>query len=225
MLSLTVECEQNVLILYTNKTKIISESCSRKRLNFPSKSQDTLRAEVNKVNRKILLTVFVLTAVLLATPYVGMVHATGKGTTKQYYEFYLKGSFGPGPDTKVWTTKDNIEQIRNLVFSASYIEVTVGATTYIPDPASYSALMDFTLDLNTMTLYARIHESFAIAGGTIDQRTAELVTDYGTLFNGGGDFVGFGSGALEGVKIQGTTGFDFTNGLALDRVGTVMGWP
>jgi len=181
--------------------------------------------EVIGVSRKILLAVLVLGIVLLGAPCVGMVSA-GKGQTKQYYEFYLKGSYGPGPDTKSWTTKDNIMQVRNLVFTASYIEVTVGATTYYPVVASYSCTMDFTLDLNTATLYARIHESFAVAGGTIDQQTAEVATGYGTpAMAGGGNLVGFGSGALEGVKIQGTTGFDFTNGFALDRVGTVMGWP
>ena len=175
------------------------------------------------MNRKILLTVFVLAAVLLATPYVGMVHAKGKGTTTQYYEFFLQGSFGPGPDTKGWTTKDNIEQVRNLAFYASYIEVTVGETTYYPDPASYSATMDLTLDLNTMTLYIRVHESFDVAGGTIYQHTAETVTGYGspgavTV----GNLVGFGSGLLEGVKIQGTSEMVATG---LNRVGTVMGWP
>ena len=177
------------------------------------------------MNKKALLVVLALAIVLLAAPYIGMVHATGKGSTKQYYEFYLKGSYGPGPDTKVWITEDNVEQVRNLVLHASYIEVTVGTTTYTPNPASYSALMDFTLDLNTRTLNARIHESFAVAGGTIDQQTAETVTNYGTSYNGGGNFVGSGSGTLEGVKIQGTTGFDFTNGFAIDRVGIVMGWP
>jgi hypothetical protein len=177
------------------------------------------------MNKKILLTVFALAVVLLATPYIGMAHA-GKGETKQYYEFYLKGSYGPGPDTKSWTTKDNILQVRNLVFTASYIEVTVGGTTYHPDVASYSCTMDFTLDLNTATLYARIHESYAIAGGTINQQTAEVATGYGTpAMAGGGSLVGFGSGALEGVKIQGTSGYDFTSGFALDRVGTIMGWP
>jgi hypothetical protein len=86
--------------------------------------------------------------------------------------------------------------------------------------------MDFTLDRNTATLYARIHESYAIAGGTINQQTAEVATGYGTpAMAGGGSLVGFGTGALEGVKIQGTSGFDFTNGFALARVGTVMGWP
>jgi hypothetical protein len=177
------------------------------------------------MSRKVLLVVLALAFVLLATQYVGIVHG-GKGGTKQYYEFYLKGSYGPGPDTKSWTTKDNILQVRNLVFTASYMEVTVGGTTYTPDPASYSSTMDFTLDLNTATLYARIHESYPIAGGTIAQQTAEVATGYGTpAMAGGGSLVGFGSGALEGVKIQGTSGFDFTNGFALDRIGTVMGWP
>ncbi len=176
------------------------------------------------VNRKLLLTVLPLVVVLLVTPFVGLALA-GKGQTRQYYEFYLKGTFGPGPDTKVWTTKDNIEQIRNLLFFASYIKVTVGIDTYEPDPASYSATMDFTLDLNTMTLYSRVHETFSVAGRTIAQQTAEVVTNYGTTFDGGGNFVGSGSGGLDGVKIQGTTAFDFSDGTALKRVGTMMGWP
>ncbi len=188
--------------------------------------EGTEEAEVIGVNRKILLAVLVLACAMLAAPYVGIASA-GKGETKQYYEFFLQGGYGPGPDTKSWTTKDGIMQIRNLVYTASYIEVTVGGTKFYPVPASYSCTMDFTLDLNTETLYARIHESFAIGGGTIAQDTAEVVTDYGTLFNGGGSFVGFGSGTLQGVKIQGTTAFGFKPGLGvgLDRVGTVMGWP
>ena len=177
------------------------------------------------MNRKILFTVLVLAAVLVATPYIGIAHA-GKGQTKQYYEFFLQGTSGAGPDTTIKLTKDNILQIRNYVYTASFIEVTVGETIYHPDPASYTCTMDFTLDENTATLYARIHETFTVAGGTISQQTAEVVTDYGTLFNGGGNFVGFGSGTLEGVKIQGTTSFAMTTlGPGLDRVGTVMGWP
>lgn len=178
-----------------------------------------------KMNRKVLLLALAFSLALLVAPYIAMACAVGKGTTTQYYEFYLKGSYGPGPDTKRWVTEDNVMQVRNLVYVASYVKVTVGTNTYYPDPASYTALMDFTLDQNSRILYARVHESFAVAGGIIEQQTAEVVTDYGTLYNGGGNFVGFGSGALEGVKIQGTSGFDFTDGAALKRVGTVMGWP
>ncbi len=176
------------------------------------------------MNRKILLTVLVLACALLAAPYIGIASA-GKGETRQYYEFYLKGSSGAGPDTKAWRTEDNVLQIRNYVFTASYIRVTVGSDTFYPDPASYSCTMDFTLDYNTMTLYSRIHETFAVDGGMITQQTAEVVTEYGTHFHGGGNFVGFGSEGLEGVKIQGTTGMNLASGFALDRVGTVMGWP
>jgi len=177
------------------------------------------------VKGKVLLIFLTLAVILLAAPYIGSVSA-GKGQTKQYYEFFLQGSYGGEEDTKEWTTADGIMQIRNLHYYATYIKVTIGTTSYYPDPESYSATMDFTLDTNTETLYARIHESFSIAGGVISQQTAEVVTDYGTLFSGGGNFVGFGSEGLEGVKIQGTTAFGFKAGIGagLDRVGTIMGW-
>ena len=178
------------------------------------------------MNGKALLIVLALSAVLLATPFIATANA-GKGVTKQYYEFYLEGVSGATAETKYWVTEDNIMQIRNYGFTASYIEVTVGGTTYHPNPALYSCSMDFTLDLNTMTLYARVHETFTVAGGIISQQTAETVYDYGTEFNGGGNFVGFGSDSLSGVKIQGTTGMAVLGPgeVALDRVGTVMGWP
>jgi hypothetical protein len=170
------------------------------------------------MNKKVL-------GIALASIFLAMLVApvmAGKGQTKQYYEFYLEGSGAPDEDTKMWTTEDGVLQARGYPFYADYIEVTIGGTTYEPDPESYSCRMDFTLDLNTMTLDARVHESFDVAGGTIEQWTAETVYEYGTNNIGGGNFVGFGSGALEGVKIQGTTGMA---GDGLDRVGTVMGWP
>lgn len=174
---------------------------------------------------KVLLVFLALAVILLVAPYVSSVSA-GKGQTKQAYAFFLQGSYGGEEDTKDWTTADGITQIRNLHYYATYIKVTIGTTSYYPDPESYSATMDFTLDTNTATLYARIHESFSIAGGVISQQTAEVVTDYGTLFNGGGTFVGFGSEGLNGVKIQGTTQFalDPQLGPGLSRVGTIMGW-
>ena len=178
------------------------------------------------MKKAVLVTFVALMAVaMLATPIIATAMA-GKGEEKLYYEFFLQGAYGPGPDTKSWTTPDGITQVRNLVYTASYIEVTVGATKYYPAPSSYTCTMDFTLDTNTRILYARIHESFAIAGGTITQHTAEVITEYGTHYHGGGNFVGFGSGTLEGVKIQGTTAFAMKPilGAGLDRVGTVMGW-
>jgi hypothetical protein len=173
---------------------------------------------VREVKKKIL-------GLALASIFLAMLVApvmAGKGQTKQYYEFYLEGDGGPDENTKMWMTEDGIFQARGYPFYATYIEVTVGGNTFYPDPASYSCRMDFTLDTNTMTLDCRVHESFDVAGGTIEQWTAETVYEYGTNNVGGGNFVGFGSGALDGVKIKGTTGM---GGDGLDRVGTVMGWP
>ncbi len=178
------------------------------------------------MNRKVLLTVLVLAAVLLATPYIGVVHA-GKGQTKLYYEFFLQGVDLEDAVPKL--TKSNILQVRDTGYQATFIAVKVGGTWYYPDPDSYSASMDLTLDLDTMHLMIRVHEAFAMpGGGIITQDCAEMVTNYGDFANmaGGGNFVGFGSGALKGAKIQGTTGFAVTTfGPGLDRVGTIMGWP
>lgn len=174
------------------------------------------------MSKKVLVIAFVLMAVaMLATPMVATVMA-GKGQTKQYYEFYLEGAGAPDENTKMWTTDGGILQARNYPYYATYIEVTVRGTTYYPDPASYIGTMDFTLDTNTMHITIRVHETFAVAGGTITQDTAEMITGFGTPdMAGGGSFVGFGSGALAGVKIVGKT----TTTTGLDRVGTVMGWP
>ncbi len=90
----------------------------------------------------------------------------------------MLGGSHPTPDTKYWLTADGIMQLRNYVFTATYIEVTIGTETYYPDPNSYSCTMDFTLDTNLMILYARIHESFSLNGGIITQHTAEMVTEY-----------------------------------------------
>ena len=175
------------------------------------------------MNKKLLgFTLAFIFIAMLATPLVGAVMA-GKGQTKQYYEFYLEGGYVPGPDTKMWTTNGGITQIRDLVFIATYIEVTVGGDIYYPDPLGYVGTMDATLNTDGK-LNIRVHESFVVDGlGTITQRTAETVTGFGTPdAAGGGNFVGLGSDGLEGVKIQGTS--SLVEG-SPTRVGTVMGWP
>jgi hypothetical protein len=171
------------------------------------------------MNKKALVLAFMLMVLsIMATIPV----YAGKGQTKQYYSFYLEGSGAPDEETKMWTTDDGVLQARDYPFYATFIEVTIGTTLYYPDPESYVCRMDFTLDLNTMTLDARVHESFEIDGGIIEQRTAETVTEYGTNNVGGGNFVGFGSEDLEGAKIKGTTQM---SGDGLLRTGTIMGWP
>jgi len=170
------------------------------------------------MNKKLLgVLLSILTMAILVAPVMA-----GKGQTKQDYEFWLEGT--SGPDTKEWVTADGVLQGRDFIFTASYIEVTIDGTTYYPDPESYSCTMDFAIDLVSLTLDIRVHETFEVDGlGTITQRTAETIYDYGTPdMAGGGNFVGFGSDGLEGVKIQGTSSMvDFHP----VRVGTVMGWP
>ncbi len=162
-------------------------------------------------------------AAILAAPMVGMGQA-GKGQTKQYFEFYLERASpsGPGPDSKTWTTEDGVLQGRGWLFFAGFKEVTVGGMTLTP--VDYSCTMDLTIDLATGNGAIKIRETIVFAdGGALAIQTAETLSGYNTPdYSAGGSFVGFGSGTLEGVKVQGKTGM---GGGIIDRVGTVMGWP
>ena len=82
-----------------------------------------------EVNRKILSTVLALVAVRLATPMVGTVWA-GKGQTKQHYEFLLRGTYGPGPDTKQWMANGILRLNRVGTVRLAIMELTrdVGTT-------------------------------------------------------------------------------------------------
>jgi hypothetical protein len=182
---------------------------------------------VVEVNRKILLSVLVLSVVvLLAAPYIGMVQADGKGQTKQYFKEVLTGVDHPGADTKMWDAGNNIFQARGFVYTAFTVEVIVGATTYNLDPVGYSSSMDMMLNVVTGHGTIRVHEILTFAdGSTLEIQTAETLWNYGSPdMVAGGSFVGHGTGSLEGVKVQGTSSLAYGES-GPTRVGIVMGWP
>jgi len=186
--------------------------------------KDERTGEVIEVVKRIPKVVLALVVFLLATPFIGLAQA-GKGQTKQYFEFYLTGSIGdPGEETKSWTTKGGILQVRGEPYFANYMEVLVGGTHYHPVPAAYSCTMDRTINLATGSGAIRISESIVFDHGTLEIQSAETISGYGTpAYFVEGSFVGFGTGSLEGVKVDGTTWRESSG--SHYRIGTVMGWP
>jgi hypothetical protein len=186
------------------------------------------------VNRKILATVLALAVVLLATPYIGMVNA-GKGQEKLYFKLYIVGlpdySTGeirhtPDPDNGPFNHGRDVEWL-----PVDVLEVTIGSTTYYPDDVSYSNVLDADYNTETLVGHQRIRETVTfndISGG---MGTIEIWA-IGSLAKVGVVFTGHGTGALEGVKVEGTTWAELISWpgvppvrLAVTREGTVMGWP
>ncbi len=177
------------------------------------------------MSRKVLMMgVALMVVAVLATPLVGLTYA-GRGQTKETYWFYVNGSIGdPEPDTRKWTTKGGVLQARDEPYSPdmSTIELKVGGNV-IPI-IDYSCIIDRTINLATGVGAIRISESIAIDGGTLEIRTAETISGYGTSeYSVEGSFVGHGTGSLADVKVQGITWRESSG--AHYRIGTVMDWP
>jgi len=185
--------------------------------------------EVIMVKSRILLTVLALVVVLLATPYIGMAYA-GKGQTKETFTLTMMG--GPIPGTSRASGNSDIVQTRGEGSFAYYIEIDIGTNPPVfPDPALYSACVDSMMDTVAGDGTVRVKETIVFADGstfviTASEKFTGLVAPY-TSYSGSGSFEGHGTGALAGVKVQGTTNgyISLEYGMVNVRVGTVMGWP
>ena len=182
--------------------------------------------EVKKVNRKILLPVLVLAAVLLATPFVSTASARIVQTRQAFTLTEMGLNFG-GTSTMI---APNIELTTGEGFAAYYIAVDVGTSPPIyPNAALYSASIDVIANIVTGAGFIHVTETIVFADGTLVINTFEhftgLLPPY-TSFSSNGVFVGYGTGALSGVKVQGTTStyLSLTLGVVSTRVGTITGW-
>jgi len=182
--------------------------------------------EVKKVNRKILLPVLVLAAVLLATPFVSTARARTVQTKEAFTLTEMGLNFG-GASTMI---APNIELTTGEGFAAYYIAVDVGTSPPIyPNAALYSASIDVIMNIVTGAGVIHVSETIVFGDGTLVINTFEhftgLLPPY-TSFSSNGIFVGYGTGALSGVIVQGTTStyLSFTLGVVSTRVGTVTGW-
>jgi hypothetical protein len=203
--------------------------------------------------KKKMFGVFVslLVVVMLTTPLVGTVMA-GKGQTKVDFRFVLVGTY------------DEPAIIKLVGQSEHYLDMPFVATgwwgsedypdTYPPlvleidgeaiDPAllSYTGMMKAISSNKNDNGVIMVDEIITIGdgeGGVAGTIVLQVKGNNYATGNGGGDsFIGFGTGAFEGVKIQGRTPDPplqvgeievpdvgtFPISL-LERVGTVMGWP
>lgn len=175
------------------------------------------------MNRKVLVIFAALVAVaMMATPLVGIAQA-GKGQTTQYFMLYMEG-MTTGPPERVWTS-DGITHLRGLPWIViGAFKVTIGATTTSLTPADYSGYLDFNVNSKTMEFTITVHETITVAGGTLEIMSVDKMSAVTGI--GSGTFVGHGTGALEGVKVQGATSGQSVGGIDyITREGTVMGWP
>lgn len=191
-----------------------------------------------EVNRKILLTVLALSAIMLATPLAGTV-AAGMGQSKLSFQFFLQGLPIPG-ETK--EADGNLIQ-RGWGFESlgdTFVLVDEGGADeelIEADYLDYEAIMDFQNHVEKGFLNVQVRETIYIYSDTEKQNlrgTLEIMALGTNKPENGGTFVGFSTGEFEGAKMLGTSAPLVAVGgnpnppyyyLQLDRTGTVMGWP
>jgi hypothetical protein len=164
---------------------------------------------VIEVNRKILLTVVALAAVLLTTPYVGMVHAVG-GQQKQ--DFLLTADIYVLADAKTMATDSSNPGAR----------VRVGLTYDTVHNGWSGTLQTYPHNIQIM----RATVSFA-DGSTLEiLAVLKIVPNPDTIhISADGHFVAFGTGALKGVHLMGTCDWFKLGYLHTAFRGEVKGWP
>jgi hypothetical protein len=179
------------------------------------------------VNKKVLVMAVALIAIaMLATPFVGCVIA-GKGQEKEYFKLYVVGA--PDDTTgEIWWTPDPVtgpmKHGRNVEWGFTLVlQVTIGDTTYSSPDVSYSCTIDADYNVVTLVGHQRVRETVTFYCFS-EPATLEILT-IGSLVHEGVVFTGHGTGALEGVKVHGTTWAILLPPLAVTREGTVMGWP
>jgi hypothetical protein len=191
------------------------------------------------LNKKIFgLAILILTLAILVTPVIAM-----KGQTKQDFKLFFQGLPPSSPEVK--EADGNIIHKDSVVIVAAEFYVQIG-----PDGATEDITkeyLEYECDMFWVT-HAKPEQFFTVNVVEIisiysSDVTHDETTLRGTLVNTaigdnrggyGGNFVGFGTGEFEGVKIQGASEplqVVFTNPnppyyyVQLTRIGTVMGWP
>lgn len=120
-------------------------------------------------------------------------------------------------------------------FNPTNVWLVVDATTILYERLTYTATVDGSYNWLTNSAVYKIDEVVTIytdsskitVWGTLEIRTVDTHTAYlSPDFGVSGTFEGHGTGALEGVKVQGDNGRYMIGGLATRvREGIAMGWP
>jgi hypothetical protein len=212
------------------------------------------------MNKKILVVfVGVLAVVMLATLLVGTVMA-GKGQTRVSFRFVLVGTYGPEGETLVHGKSTHMFNYPFVAtgwpgsedYPTPYLplELEIDGQPIPPELLSYEAYFPRVIwSEKGGNIVLTVIETITIGDGVGGVAGTIVLNVKGNNYNtgngvGSGDsFIGFGTGAYEGVKIQGRTPdgsvqvgemevIDPTTGepillpiSKLERVGIVMGWP
>lgn len=201
------------------------------------------------MNKKVL-------GIALASIFLAMLVApaiAGKGQSRVDFKFVLVGMYGGLP-----------AEILEHGMATHYFDIPFVATGWMGDteyPTPYAAL---TLEIDGVPIPAEqlsysgmittargseygggvvtVSETIIITVDDVEMGTLELKvhgnTNSGNGVGNGDGFIGFGTGAYEGVKIEGRSpggavqvgemdigGGNILGVYKLERVGTVMGWP
>lgn len=196
------------------------------------------------MNKKISLIVFLLSASLLLTPYIGSVSA-GKGQKQMFFQINVVTLNEPVPDRVIrcaptWETIPLMGGDAKVVFVqieyvASALSVTVGEEPITPtDVVLTNGIVDVTVFWNVPVPYSKVIDK--------DEFTLDFSEYFGTSAmieiarigksnqatgESSGTFVGHGIDHLKGVKVSGIQS-EYTGGLmsqSFQLSGTIMGWP
>jgi hypothetical protein len=193
---------------------------------------------VIEVNRKILLVVLALAAVLLATPYIGMVSAIpGAEKNNDKFEFFqlvVSGSTS-GEFDKIWTNPPDVLPPITVHargggwITGDTIELTIGSVTYTktssPVRVDYSTTFDYNgvLKDGVPTIKIRLLDIVTVYVNDVAVGTLVLkITAVGGPSGYSGTIVGYGTEAFEGVHIS---AIDSVVPPSYVRIGTIQGWP
>jgi len=179
------------------------------------------------VEKKVLGIAVILMAVALLAASMVELGQAGKGQEKQYFKLYIVGAPDQTTGEISWTpdpVTGPMKHGRNVEWGfTAVLQVTAGDTTYSSPDVSYSCKIDADYNVATLVGHQRVRETVTFYCFS-EPATLEILT-IGSLAKEGVVFTGHGTGALESVKVEGTTWAVVLPPLAITREGTVMGWP
>lgn len=174
----------------------------------------------------MVIAIALMVLALLATPMVGLVNA-GKEQEKQYFKLYVVGAPDQTTGEISWTpdpVTGPIKHGRNVEWGFTLVlQVTIDDTTYSSPDISYTCTIDGDYNVATLVGHQRVRETVTFY--CFSEPASLEILVIGSLAKEGVVFTGHGTGALEGVKTEGTTWAVVLPPLAVTREGTVMGWP
>lgn len=196
------------------------------------------------MNKKMSLIIFLLSATMVLTPYIGTVSA-GKGQDKMFFQVNIVTTNEPIPDRVIrcaptWETVPLMGGDAEVVFLeieyvANDLSVTVGQELITPsDVVLTDGVLDATVYWNVPVPYSKVldKDEFILDFTELFGKSAKIeirrigMSDQ-VAGTSDGTFVGQGTDYLKGVKVSGIQ-TEYIGGLVgntLQLTGTIMGWP